>query len=172
MNSPGSGSGGCSTPTAIDGAIIYNPTDRVVQTCAGNVWRAMGPVGGAGSWASISAGNGHACGLKVGGTLWCWGSDSYGQLGNGATTGDQISPVQESTAATDWVSVSAGSSVTMPHTCAIKTNGTLWCWGSDAMGQLGNGATTGNQVSPVQELRAPPTGVRRHRPGAHLRGEN
>ncbi|MBI2234593.1 MAG: chromosome condensation regulator RCC1, partial [Micavibrio aeruginosavorus] len=84
---------------------------------------------------------------KTNGTLYCWGSDSSGQLGNGATTGNQVSPVQESTAATDWASVADGN--LNDHTCALKTNGTLYCWGSDASGQLGNGATTGNQVSPV-----------------------
>jgi alpha-tubulin suppressor-like RCC1 family protein len=97
-------------------------------------------------WAQVSAGSSHTCAVKTGGTLWCWGADWDGQLGNGAD-GSQTDPDQESTAATDWAQVSAGGS----HTCAAKTAGTLWCWGRDSDGQLGNGATTGTQVSPSQE---------------------
>ena len=100
--------------------------------------------------------------------MWCWGSDGNGQLGNGAPTGDQVSPVQESTLATDWASVSAGNS----HSCARKTNGTVWCWGSDGNGQLGNGATTGNQVSPVQDIdRRYRLGLWRSRQRCLLRGQ-
>jgi alpha-tubulin suppressor-like RCC1 family protein len=53
--------------------------------------------------------------------------------------------VQESTHASDWAAVSAR----YLHTCAIKTAGTLWCWGSNSSGQLGDGTTTGSYV-PVQ----------------------
>lgn len=65
-------------------------------------------VGAATDWRSVSAGSAWTCATKVNGTLWCWGSDDYGQLGNGpGTTGDQPSPLQVG-AATDWTSVSAG----------------------------------------------------------------
>jgi alpha-tubulin suppressor-like RCC1 family protein len=147
MHTPGSGTGGCTNPTATVGSIIYNAADRVLQGCAGNQWLSMGPLGGMGQWKSVSASYSYSCGIKVDGTLWCWGTDGSGQLGNGAATDFQDSPVQESTAATDWIQVSAGET----HACAVKANGTLWCWGSDSTGQLGNGATTGNQQSPVQE---------------------
>jgi alpha-tubulin suppressor-like RCC1 family protein len=97
-------------------------------------------------WALVSAGQGHTCAVKTNGTLWCWGNDGSGKLGNGAVTGNQQSPYQESTAAADWASVAAGGS----HTCAVKTNGALWCWGNDGSGQLGNVGITGDQVSPSQ----------------------
>lgn len=98
-------------------------------------------------WTSVTAGNGHTCAIKSNGTLWCWGTDGSGQLGNGGVAGDQISPTQESTLATDWISVSAGNG----FTCATKTDGSVWCWGSDSVGQLGNGAVAGNQTSPSRE---------------------
>ena len=104
----------------------------------------------AADWAQVAAGTNHSCAVKTNGTLWCWGSDGNGQLGNGAVTGNQISPSQESTAAADWAQVAAGSS----HSCAVKTNGTLWCWGGDTNGQLGNGAAAGDQISPSQESTA------------------
>ncbi|MBI2235192.1 MAG: hypothetical protein HYU57_09490, partial [Micavibrio aeruginosavorus] len=148
---PGTG-GGCASPAGAAGDIFYNTTSRVPQFCNGNEWVAMGPVGGAakGAWKQVSAGLWNTCAVKTNGALYCWGSDSDGQLGNGATTGNQTSPVQESTAATDWASVSVGAT----HTCAVKTNGTLYCWGDDTYGELGNGATTGDQASPVQESTA------------------
>jgi alpha-tubulin suppressor-like RCC1 family protein len=99
----------------------------------------------ASDWATVSAGGAQTCAVKTTGTLWCWGSNDFGQLGNGTTT-DSTTPVQESTHATDWATVSAG----YLHTCAVKTTGTLWCWGYNALGQLGNGTTTDSTI-PVQE---------------------
>jgi alpha-tubulin suppressor-like RCC1 family protein len=145
---PGDGSGGCTNPARDEGHMLYNSGARVMQGCAGDDWRPMGLVGGKGKWQHVAAGAIHACAIKADGTLWCWGSDWNGRLGNGAD-GDQDSPDQESTAATDWASVSAGN-----HTCAIKTDGTLWCWGWDGGGQLGNGAVTDDQDSPDQEATA------------------
>ena len=95
-------------------------------------------------WTTVSAGGGHTCAIRSVGKLYCWGSDVYGQVGNGATTGDVTSPVQI-TSATDWKSVSAAG-----HTCAIRSTGKLYCWGDDSNGQVGNGATTGNVTEPHQ----------------------
>jgi alpha-tubulin suppressor-like RCC1 family protein len=97
-------------------------------------------------WAQVSAGNGHSAALRTDGTLWTWGYNVQGQLGidvGGATSANRSSPVQ--VAGTDWVQVSAGNG----HTAAIRTDGTLWTWGSGGAGRLGNDDTT-NQSSPVQ----------------------
>jgi len=89
-------------------------------------------VGAAANWAYVSAG-GHAVGIKTDGTLWAWGDNRYGQLGNGTTTNSsRNTPVQIGTD-TNWAFVSAGGS----HTVAIRTDGTLWAWGSNTHGQLG-----------------------------------
>ena len=86
-------------------------------------------------WAHISAGFGHSCGIRTGGTLWCWGLNYRGQLGIGSVT-DQDLPRQVTIpAAGGWASVTAGSG----HTCATRANGTLWCWGENNHGQLGIG---------------------------------
>jgi alpha-tubulin suppressor-like RCC1 family protein len=95
----------------------------------------------ASDWARVSAGHNHACAVKTNDTLFCWGSNEYGQLGNNSTTNSSI-PVQESTAASDWTNVSAG----VRHTCAIKTNGTLFCWGNNDSGDLGNNSATSSHV--------------------------
>jgi alpha-tubulin suppressor-like RCC1 family protein len=102
----------------------------------------------ASDWAAVTVGYVHTCAIKTTGTLWCWGNNGNGQLGNGTTNGSDV-PVQETTAASDWAAVAAGN----VHTCAVKTTGTLWCWGYDGDGQLGNGTTNGSDV-PVQETAA------------------
>ncbi len=96
------------------------------------------------NWISMTTGFDHIVAIKTNGTLWSWGRNTYGQLGDGTTT-DRHIPIQESTAATDWDSVASGGW----HTVAIKTDGTLWAWGRNTYGQLGNG-TTNNKSSPTK----------------------
>ncbi len=95
-------------------------------------------VGTSADWLAVSAGRAHTCGLRAGGTLWCWGDNSSGQQGDGKPTDkppywyDKPTRVGSSSG---WRGVGAGGS----HTCAIKTDGTLWCWGTNHYGQLGDG---------------------------------
>jgi alpha-tubulin suppressor-like RCC1 family protein len=85
----------------------------------------------------VSAGTFHTVSLRSNGTLWTWGDNSQGQLGNGDTTGtDSNVPIQIG-AATDWVTIATGRD----HTVAIKSNSTLWAWGDNSEGQLGLGDT-------------------------------
>jgi cysteine-rich repeat protein len=93
------------------------------------------------TWAVLSVGSGHACATKRDGTLWCWGSNSNGQIGLG-TTVTAFSPTQ--VAGSGFISVSAGAS----HTCAVHADGTLACWGLNDIGQLGDG-TTGQKSVPT-----------------------
>ena len=90
-----------------------------------------------------AAGYGHTVEVKSDGTLWAWGWNAYGQLGDG-TTNSQVSPEHIGTAS-NWASVSAGAL----HTVALKSDGTLWAWGDNYYGELGDGTTT-NQQSPEQ----------------------
>ena len=83
----------------------------------------------------ISAGDYHTVALKTDGTLWAWGYNYYGGLGDG-TTVYKSSPVQIGTA-TDWAQISAGTY----HTVALKTDETFWAWGYNDFGQLGDGTT-------------------------------
>ena len=100
--------------------------------------------GHATDWATVTAGQDYTCAEKTGGTVWCWGVNSSGQLGDGTTTDSPV-PVQVSGHATDWAAVTAN----WAHTCAIKTGHTMWCWGDNGFGQLGDGTTTNSPV-PVQ----------------------
>jgi alpha-tubulin suppressor-like RCC1 family protein len=87
---------------------------------------------------AIAAGSSHTCAVRVDGTARCWGSKSFGQLGTGG--GAIVAPLNLTTAATvvglsDAVSITAGSG----HTCAVRASGAVSCWGSNALGELGNG---------------------------------
>ena len=84
-------------------------------------------------WAKVSAGSIHSLAIRTTGTLWAWGSNSSQQLGlnDNFYALARSSPVQIGTD-TDWSSVSAGQN----NSSAIKTDGTLWVWGSNAAGQL------------------------------------
>jgi alpha-tubulin suppressor-like RCC1 family protein len=100
-------------------------------------------VGSDTDWSAISAGGAHTVALKSNGTLWAWGDNSVGQLGDG-TTGNNTTPQQIGTD-TDWQSISTSGA----HTVALKSNGTLWTWGRNAYGQLGDGTNT-NRTVPTQ----------------------
>ena len=100
-------------------------------------------VSGRSGWVSVSAGCAHTCGIQTDGTLWCWGRNDSGQLGIEAGDAEQKLPAQV-TNGNDWASVSTGCS----HTCGIKNDSTLWCWGNNYSGQLGNG-TWSSEKTPV-----------------------
>jgi hypothetical protein len=101
-------------------------------------------VTGGGRWKQVSAGNEHTAAIKSDGSLWLWGGAQFGVLGDN-TIVDKSSPVQTVSATFNWKQVSAGQS----HTAAIKTDGTLWTWGSGASGRLGDNCNL-NRSSPVQ----------------------
>ena len=92
--------------------------------------------------ARFSAGSAHTCGLTTGGAAYCWGSNGYGQLGDG-TSGNRTSPVAVAGGLT-FQALSAGQS----HTCGLTAGGAAYCWGANSLGQLGDG-TSSNRTSPV-----------------------
>ena len=101
---------------------------------------------------SVSAGGQHACAIEAGtsttpGAAWCWGSDGFGQLGNGsaipAAGGVERDSVPQLVAGGNaFMKIYAGEY----HTCALTATGTAYCWGRNDLGQLGIGAA-GNPVS-------------------------
>ena len=96
------------------------------------------------NWASVSAGGTHTLAVKTTGTMWAWGNNQVGQLGNGQQGPDKSSPVQIG-ALTTWLTPSTGEDFCL----ALKTDGTLWGWGDNGQGQIGN-STVDSKSSPIQ----------------------
>jgi alpha-tubulin suppressor-like RCC1 family protein len=107
-------------------------------------------IGADSNWAAHSAGLTHVVALRSDGTLWGWGGNSLGQLGDN-TLSDRLTPTQirvtsPGSATNDWAAVAAGDN----HTLALKGDGTLWSWGDNSSGQLGSGGSTGPVKRPKQ----------------------
>jgi alpha-tubulin suppressor-like RCC1 family protein len=93
---------------------------------------------------TLSAGWQHVIAVKTDGTVWSWGEGSYGQMGNNTTEGINMVPVQVP-GLTGVSAVAAGDH----YSVALKSDGTVWAWGQNNNGQLGNGTTT-TARTPVQ----------------------
>ena len=102
-------------------------------------------MGVTGRLSTLAAGGAHACAIVAGG-VWCWGDGSYGQLGNGET-GNASTPIMALPVPTigNPTALCAGSR----HTCAAYGD-TVWCWGDNTRGALGNNSPTGFSARPVQ----------------------
>ncbi len=104
---------------------------------------------------SISGGNSHSLALTNNGTVWAWGWNNYGQLGDGTSGGNGCSCIGNPNCChqlaaqvgglADIISVAAG----MFNSLALRNDGTVWAWGHGLYGQLGNG-TTADEHAPVQ----------------------
>jgi alpha-tubulin suppressor-like RCC1 family protein len=92
----------------------------------------------------------HFCALKNDGTAWCWGSDYYGEAGYGpgryADAANWDVPRQVASLGSDVTQLAAGNA----HTCARKSDATIWCWGNSTWGQLGNNRDL--NPSPIQMM--------------------
>lgn len=105
----------------------------------------------------IAAGGDHSLALKNDGTVWAWGNNFHGQLGIGHTTGQTVprqvkGPAGGSAYLTGIASLAGG----MLHTMALEANDTLWAWGYNINGQLGNGTTTSTNLPVRVNFPAPP----------------
>jgi alpha-tubulin suppressor-like RCC1 family protein len=96
----------------------------------------------------------HVCATVIGSNgaggpyqLWCWGSNNYGQIGVGSTTTTSYNYPQY---VSNLYSSVAQVSVSEYVTCAVTSDSSVWCWGYNGYGTLGNGLTTGNAYVPAQ----------------------
>ena len=115
-------------------------------------------VSGGRTYTALVAGTYYTCGLTTGGTAYCWGTNVYGQLGDGAggngdwadNSANRNAPVAVSGGRT-YTALVAGSSSS--HTCGLVSGGTAYCWGRNGRGQLGDGtrggADSANRTAPV-----------------------
>ncbi|MEK7704945.1 MAG: hypothetical protein AAB426_08300, partial [Myxococcota bacterium] len=89
-----------------------------------------------------------SCGLTVDGVAYCWGSDSFGQLGNGGTSLSTQSPSAVDIAVVSGSKVFDRLTAGWSHNCGLTTDGATYCWGYDDGGQLGNGGAALSTQSP------------------------
>lgn len=123
---------------------------EIMHTVPASSWRmsllvivlatAFIPTVGAAATAQVDAGTSHTLALKSDGSLWAWGYNGYGQIGNG--TSSDASPTQ---IGAGFAHISAGGQ----HSFAIKEDCSLWAWGGNGYGQLGNSGTAYSVSSPV-----------------------
>ena len=121
------------------------PTPKPVTAITGSV-RSRDAVSG--PFTSLVAGTAHTCGLTAGGTAYCWGANTYGQLGdgtsgNGSNGSNRTTPVRVS-GGLRFTSLVLGNY----HTCGLVSGGTAYCWGYNGLGLLGDG-TAQDRSAPV-----------------------
>ena len=102
---------------------------------------------GGNNWKQVSCGNRHSAVIKTDGSLWLWGRNDFGQLGDNTAAAQRLTPITTFSGGNNWKQVSCGSN----NTTAIKTDGTLWTWGYNGVGQLGDN-TVINRSTPVTTL--------------------
>ena len=98
----------------------------------------------------IAAGDKHTCAIAVNDTIWCWGDNTYSQLGS-AVFPDGISLMPIQTTALPGLRIPRRIVAGANHTCVLATDGTVWCWGQNGNGNLGDGSFL-NQGDPVQAV--------------------
>ncbi|MES2776035.1 MAG: LamG-like jellyroll fold domain-containing protein [Bacteroidota bacterium] len=137
--------------------VICSKSDGTVSTWGKDYYGQLGDGGGSNNkidpgsityapyneWININAGVNHTMAIRANGTLFAWGLNGDGQLGDG-TIINKNNPVQIGTD-TKWISLAGGAG----HSIGLKSDGTLWAWGKNTNGQLGDN-TTVNKNSPVQ----------------------
>ena len=107
------------------------------------------PVGQDADWAQVAVGDYHTCARRKDESIWCWGDNNYGQLGDGTLGADQgkAVPVQISSKPR-WLDLTTGND----HTCSLMDNDSLWCWGRNDYGQLGDGTTSNHEVPTAAQV--------------------
>jgi len=99
---------------------------------------------------TLGGGEGHACARDVNANLRCWGANSYGALGDGTTQDSTIPTTVIDAQGAPLANVLSGGiaiSASSLHSCAIRSDGSLYCWGWNNMGQIGNGLRDTNALS-------------------------
>ncbi len=99
-----------------------------------------------GKWQQVAAGTYYVLAIRENGSLWGWGANGSGAVGDGTTNAVTEPKLIDNGANGKWVQVVAGNNISL----GIKDNGTVWAWGDNSNGILGDGTTGGPRLSPQQ----------------------
>ncbi|MCC3156479.1 hypothetical protein LJ737_04475 [Hymenobacter sp. 15J16-1T3B] len=126
---------------------MYVAPTRTVRSANDSLYahaffRAPVRVGTGNAWLQVTTGAAHTAALRRDGTLWTWGHNTSGELGLGAGAQLLYRVPQQVGPETDWQRVTAGAG----RTFALRRDGSLWAWGQNLYGELGNGTTTDQNV--------------------------
>ncbi len=124
-------------PLTVTARTFSNSQTSVSAALSGGILAGGSLVSGS---VALSSGAGHTLLVKKDGSLWAWGKNDKGQLGDG-TTVNRNAPVRIGSA-NSWLAVAAGFDFSL----ALKTDGTLWSWGANGVGQLGDGLTSDKTI--------------------------
>jgi alpha-tubulin suppressor-like RCC1 family protein len=102
-------------------------------------------VGANADWLGVSGGQGHTCAIEAPGSMWCWGRNTRSETGADPSTIQLRTPTRTG-AFVDWKSLDVGQDAS----CAIRSDGSLWCWGDNQFGQLGSAPSSMAVVGPAQ----------------------
>jgi alpha-tubulin suppressor-like RCC1 family protein len=138
------GEGGAGSGANPNGLFVWSANGITLSTASAPV-----QVGANSKWNAVSCGYSSTLAFKSDGTMWSWGLNGKGQLGDGSTT-TRSSPVQ--IAGTTWSTGCMGANTNSTCTAgAIRLDGTLWMWGDNSVGQCGQNSTaTTSYSSPIQ----------------------
>ena len=119
---------------AVSVSVEDNNSENDVALVDGSVYRIFSPMSGrapelleVSSIKTLAAGHSHTCGLTTEGTVWCWGSNNFGQLGFLPLEPGFNYPRQVLELGNDVTAISAGAI----HTCARRSDASIWCWGDN-----------------------------------------
>ena len=102
----------------------------------------------------ISAGYDHSCALISDGSILCWGTNSMGEIGDGSTGGFRSTPVKVAGSFGTILDIGVGHD----HTCALQSDGAVWCWGANFASQIGN-AFVSDSPYPIRVVNLGPPAV-------------
>jgi alpha-tubulin suppressor-like RCC1 family protein len=95
---------------------------------------------------ALATGHWHTCALLADGSVSCWGNNARNQLGSDTNGNDQWEPTPVAGLPAGVTALSAG----LYHTCALTSAGTVWCWGDNSAGQLGDDQAEFRSAAPIQ----------------------
>jgi alpha-tubulin suppressor-like RCC1 family protein len=124
---------------------LGNGTNTGLETCyfGGSCSTRPVPVAGTRRFRQVDAGELHACGVTTDDRAYCWGDNSFGQVGDGTMINNRSTPVAVS-GGRQFRQVSAGGA----HTCGVTTSDEAFCWGVNGYGQLGDSSTASQRLTP------------------------